>query len=226
MDETLLEPLGPGEKRQAAGNDRRFRAMSLVGFLQKRRSVQWKPPVGGNSFARESPVSPQEALVKGKNLGNVSKLGKLKDILCPVCVVEGCPFSNGTQVFLPNWEINFLGIDSPFFSTIVLFKNPPVSPGFRRFSRFGCLERMELEGIPSARTRLSPGTPLGLRRGRVAEAWHVRSDGVEASRKKFNGLGFRADYQGEWAWLKKSRGVTQGLIHGSTYQGSILVPVF
>ena len=55
----------------------------------------------------------------------------------------------GTQSKINQTVINVLGVDSPFFSTIVLFKNRLFPLGFDGFlKRFGSLERMEMEGTP------------------------------------------------------------------------------
>ena len=49
-------------------------------------------------------------------------------IRCPFWVSGKMPKTAAASLFS-------LGLDSPFFSTMVLFKNPPFSPRFWKFSR-------------------------------------------------------------------------------------------
>ena len=56
-------------------------------------------------------------------------------------------------------ESTTLGVDSPFFSAIVLFKNQPFPRVFGGFlERFGSLERLELEVTPGSNPRVFPGS--------------------------------------------------------------------
>ena len=83
------------------------------------------------------------------------------------CLATRVGFKSGSG---PPQLVSFsLGVDSPFFSTIVLFKNGLFPLGVDGFLKEGSLDRMEMEGTPRFLVSLAQTNNTPNQTGRLAQ---------------------------------------------------------